>query len=198
MAQHDYFPLFFSMENKNIFIIGGGRVAERRIQRLLEFGAEMTVVSPEVTEKIRQLSDEQAVRWIPQCYREAHLCHETDLNQEAHLSPAADLKQEAYLSPAADLNQEVYLSQAADLNREGYPDFVLACTGDAMLNHKIALFCKEKGIPVNNASCKEDSDFYFPALIRHDGLVFGVSSDGSDHKKVRSVCEKIRRLLQNK
>ena len=28
MAQHDYFPLFFSMENKNIFIIGGGRVAE--------------------------------------------------------------------------------------------------------------------------------------------------------------------------
>ena len=186
MAQHDYFPLFFSMENKNIFIIGGGRVAERRIQSLLEFGAEMTVVSPEVTEKIRQLSDEQAVRWIPQCYREAHLCHETDWNQEAHLSPAADLK------------QEPHLSQVADLNRKGYPDFVLACTGDAMLNHKIALFCKEKGIPVNNASCKEDSDFYFPALIRHDGLVFGVSSDGSDHKKVRSVCEKIRRLLQNK
>lgn len=186
MAQHDYFPLFFSMENKNIFIIGGGRVAERRIQSLLEFGAEMTVVSPEVTEKIRQLSDEQAVRWIPQCYREAHLCHETDLNQEAHLSSAVDLKQEPHLSQVADLNQEVY------------PDFVLVCTNDAVLNHQIALFCKEKGIPVNNASCKEDSDFYFPALIRHDGLVFGVSSDGSDHKKVRSVCEKIRRLLQNK
>ena len=185
-------------------------MAERRIQSLLEFGAEMTVVSPEVTEKIRQLSDEQAVRWIPQCYREAHLCHETDwnqeahlchetdLNQEAHLSSAADLKQEAYLSPAADLNQEVYLSQVADLNQEVYPDFVLVCTNDAVLNHQIALFCKENGIPVNNASCKEDSDFYFPALIRHDGLVFGVSSDGSDHKKVRSVCEKIRRLLQNK
>ena len=172
MAQHDYFPLFFSMENKNIFIIGGGRVAERRIQSLLEFGAEMTVVSPEATEKIRQLSDEQAVRWIPQCYREAHLCHETDLNQEAHLS------------------------SAADLNRKGYPDFVLVCTNDEVLNHQIALFCKEKGIPVTNASCKEDSDFYFPALIRHDGLVFGVSSDGSDHKKVRSVCEKIRDFLK--
>ena len=186
MAQYEYFPLFFSMENKNIFIIGGGQVAERRMQSLLEFGAKMTVVSPKVTEKIRLLSDEQDVRWIPECYREAHLCQETDLNQEAHLSPAADLNQEAYLSPAEDLDQEVY------------PDFVLVCTDDEVLNHQIAMFCKEKGIPVNNASCKEDSDFYFPALIRHDGLVFGVSSDGSDHKKVRSVCEKIRRLLQNK
>ena len=162
MAKDTYFPLFFSMEDKRILIIGGGQVAERRIGSLLEFGPKMTVVSPGITDGIRKWVEENLVSWHPdryQEYREHPLQHENQVSWRR-------------------------------------PDYVLICTNDTELNHRIAMEWKEKGVPVNNASCKEDCDFFFPALIQEEGLVFGVSSDGSDHKKVRRICEKIRSILR--
>lgn len=71
-------------------------------------------------------------------------------------------------------------------------DIVIAATDDADVNHRIAVLCREKKVPVNNASCKEDCDFFFPAVIQEQGLTIGVSSGGNDHKKVAQVCEKLR------
>lgn len=71
-------------------------------------------------------------------------------------------------------------------------DFVLAATDDAVLNHHIAGLCRERGIPVNNASDQADCDFFFPAILQAEGLTVGVSSDGKDHRKVAQVCEKLR------
>lgn len=71
-------------------------------------------------------------------------------------------------------------------------DIVIAATDDAALNHEIVLLCRQKGILVNNASTKEDCDFFFPAILQEDGLTIGVSSSGNDHKKVAAVCEKLR------
>lgn len=74
-------------------------------------------------------------------------------------------------------------------------DLVLAATDDASLNHEIAERCREKKIPVNNASCQADCDFFFPALLQEEGLTIGVCSGGNDHKKVARVCEKLRRFF---
>lgn len=71
-------------------------------------------------------------------------------------------------------------------------DIVLAATDSVVLNHEISKLCKQKGIPVNNASSQEDCDFFFPAILRQDGLTIGVSSGGSNHKKVAKVCERLR------
>jgi len=76
-------------------------------------------------------------------------------------------------------------------------DFVLAATNDAALNHEIAALCRERKLPANNASCKEDCDFFFPAILREGELTIGVSSGGSDHKKVAQACEKLRRFFRN-
>ncbi|KEH93421.1 siroheme synthase [Clostridium botulinum C/D str. BKT12695] len=50
-----YYPLMINIDNKNIVVIGGGTVAFRKVKKLLEFGACVTVISPNVLEKFNSL-----------------------------------------------------------------------------------------------------------------------------------------------
>jgi precorrin-2 dehydrogenase / sirohydrochlorin ferrochelatase len=52
-----YFPMFVNLEEKQCVIIGGGIVAFRKVEALLEFGADITVVAKEVCEQIELLKD---------------------------------------------------------------------------------------------------------------------------------------------
>lgn len=72
-----YFPMFIDLSEKRIVIIGGGKVAERRAETLLKFAEDITVVSPELTEKLKCMTEEKKVRWIPEAVS-AHgrLCKE--------------------------------------------------------------------------------------------------------------------------
>lgn len=54
-----YFPLFFDMQGKNVYVFGGGKIATRRVEILLEFGANVYVVSPEMTEELEKLAGGQ-------------------------------------------------------------------------------------------------------------------------------------------
>lgn len=47
-----YFPLFVNLEGKQIFVYGAGTIATRRMESLLEFGCEITVISPEVSQEV--------------------------------------------------------------------------------------------------------------------------------------------------
>ncbi len=53
-----YYPAFLNLEGKLCVVIGGGRVAERKIKSLLECGARVRVISPEATAGIEKLSEE--------------------------------------------------------------------------------------------------------------------------------------------
>lgn len=44
--QVPYFPLFVSLQNKRILLVGGGAVAARRASVLEPFGAQLTVIAP--------------------------------------------------------------------------------------------------------------------------------------------------------
>lgn len=63
-----YFPLFIDLEGKKILVVGAGHIAERRILTLLSFGAKLTVIAPEATEKIKKLAEEGAIRWQEKCW----------------------------------------------------------------------------------------------------------------------------------
>jgi precorrin-2 dehydrogenase/sirohydrochlorin ferrochelatase/precorrin-6A/cobalt-precorrin-6A reductase len=77
-------------------------------------------------------------------------------------------------------------------------DFVLAAANDREVNHRISLECREKGIPVSVADCKEDSTFFFPAVIVSDKIVAGVSSGGEDHRMAADAAKIIRQALNGK
>ena len=46
-----WFPLFINLENKKILVIGGGKVAAKKIEKILEYGADITVVTENVVEE---------------------------------------------------------------------------------------------------------------------------------------------------
>ena len=64
-----YFPIFLEMTGRRCLVIGGGVVAERKIAGLLEVGAEVTVISPKVTEAISQWSKNNSIQLEGRCYR---------------------------------------------------------------------------------------------------------------------------------
>ena len=46
-----WFPLFVNLENKKVLVIGGGKVATKKIEKILEYGADITVVTENVVEE---------------------------------------------------------------------------------------------------------------------------------------------------
>lgn len=84
------------------------------------------------------------------------------------------------------------------LKNEGFSDFlpffVLGATDNKDVNQQIFELCKKHNIPVNICDNNEKCDFYFPAIIRKDDVVIGVSSDGKNHKKVKDTAAKLRVL----
>lgn len=51
-----YFPLLISIAGKKCVVIGGGKVALRKVVTLLEYGAAVVVVAPEITREIKSLA----------------------------------------------------------------------------------------------------------------------------------------------
>ena len=64
-----YYPVFLNMQSKKVVIIGGGTVAERKAGTLLKAGARVTVVSPELTEKLGNLEQNKIIKHISRGYR---------------------------------------------------------------------------------------------------------------------------------
>lgn len=52
-----YFPMFVELDRRPCLVVGGGKVAFRKIQVLKEFGAEVTVVAPCFIAEIQCIED---------------------------------------------------------------------------------------------------------------------------------------------
>ncbi len=54
-----YFPLFMELKDRDCLVVGGGRVAWRKVKVLMDFGAQVSVVAPEIIPEIRELGPAQ-------------------------------------------------------------------------------------------------------------------------------------------
>ena len=68
-----YYPIFLDLRGRPCLVVGGGEIATRKIEGLLQAGASVTVVSPEVTEIIRDHADAGELRHIKRPYRHGDL-----------------------------------------------------------------------------------------------------------------------------
>ena len=57
-----YFPMFIDIEKKKCLVAGGGTVALRKVRVLLDFGAQITVVAPQIDPQILQLTGNVCVK----------------------------------------------------------------------------------------------------------------------------------------
>ena len=55
MADFPRFPLFVSLSGKTVTVVGAGKIASRRIKVLLEYGARIRVIAPQICAEIRAL-----------------------------------------------------------------------------------------------------------------------------------------------
>lgn len=53
----NYLPLFLEMTGKKFLVFGAGKIAARRTEVLLHFGASITIVSPEISEEMQAVID---------------------------------------------------------------------------------------------------------------------------------------------
>jgi precorrin-2 dehydrogenase/sirohydrochlorin ferrochelatase len=60
---HAGYPVTLRLVGKKVVVVGGGKVAERKVMGLLGTGAEVVVVSPEATEGIQGLHREGRIVW---------------------------------------------------------------------------------------------------------------------------------------
>ena len=149
-----YFPLFVDLEGRQVLVVGGGKIAVRRVRTLLEFGCQITVVSPEVCEELRE-----KVLWKKKRY------DETDLESLGNVGEASRFI------------------------------FVLAAAAPEV-NEKIVCDCRKKKIPVNNASNRDQCDFYFPGIYMKDEMVVGITASGLDHHKAKKVRIAIQKAME--
>lgn len=72
---------------------------------------------------------------------------------------------------------------------------VLAATDSPEVNRRVADFGRREGACVNRADCREDSDFYFPGIVRKGPLVIGVTASGKDHRLAKQVTDSLRKMI---
>ena len=97
-----YYPVLLDIAGKIAVVVGGGPVAARKAIGLLESGARVTVIAPEVVEEIQELIDAGVVEHVARPYKNG------DLAGAAIVVAATD-------SPA--VNREA----AAEAGRTGIP-----------------------------------------------------------------------------
>ena len=130
-----------------MLLIGGGKVALRRAETLARFGAELTVVAPEILPALTPLA-----RCLLRPFRPEDV-------------------------------------------REGYR-LVIAASSDREANRTAGERARALGIPVSVADAKEESTFFFPAVIEGGGIVAGLISEGGhDHRLAARRAAEIREML---
>jgi len=71
----DYYPISLNLTKKQVVVVGGGKIAERKIIGLMEAGATITVISPEITNPLFELSQSGKINWVEKPFTEQDLKH---------------------------------------------------------------------------------------------------------------------------
>ena len=57
-----YYPVNLDIQNRKCLVVGGGSVSTRKVMTLLECGAVVTVVSPDVAEELLELAEKKMIK----------------------------------------------------------------------------------------------------------------------------------------
>jgi precorrin-2 dehydrogenase/sirohydrochlorin ferrochelatase len=68
-----YYPAFLNLKGKIAVVIGGGKVAERKVVSLLKAGSDVKVISPYLTKRIEKEKLRGRIKHIPRQYRKGDL-----------------------------------------------------------------------------------------------------------------------------
>jgi precorrin-2 dehydrogenase/sirohydrochlorin ferrochelatase len=65
-----YYPVFLNLQGKRCLVVGGGEIAGRKVQGLLEAGAVVVVVSPTLTPSLRTLAEQGVIQYAARPFKD--------------------------------------------------------------------------------------------------------------------------------
>jgi precorrin-2 dehydrogenase/sirohydrochlorin ferrochelatase len=68
-----YYPIFVNLENRIVVVVGGGPVSERKTLALIEAGANVVLISPVITNPLKELAESRQIHYIPRPYQSGDL-----------------------------------------------------------------------------------------------------------------------------
>jgi len=70
----DFFPVFMNIQGRQCLVIGGGKVAARKIALLLKAHAQVQVVAPELCREVSEMAKTGQIKHIPRHFEELDIC----------------------------------------------------------------------------------------------------------------------------
>lgn len=170
-----YFPIFIEIEKKKCLVVGGGKVALRKVETLLRYDAQVHVVSREICEEIRALLPLENI-------------------YEGELLPLPDAMHGSAPQGSSGGVNEAPSNAFGKITADHFTGaaLVVAATGSREVNHRVAQFCRERRIPVNVADAPEECTFFFPAVVKKGDISIGVNTGG----KSPAVSSQVRRDIE--
>lgn len=68
-----YCPVAINLTDRKAIVVGGGKIAERKIEALLDAKAKIKVVSPVLTARLKHLSVQRRLAWVSRKVRQADI-----------------------------------------------------------------------------------------------------------------------------
>lgn len=69
----DYLPIFLDLKQQDCLVVGGGSVATRKVKLLLKAQANVSVVSPEISDAIETLVKQGHLHWVQSTFKAEHI-----------------------------------------------------------------------------------------------------------------------------
>jgi siroheme synthase-like protein len=112
-----YYPIFLDVRGRPAVVVGGGKVAERKVRKLLRAGARVRVICPELTPGLARLAAAGRIRVSRRRYRNIELGRPRVKRRSPLLVFAATndpAAQRAVWKDAADAGALVNLADSAE------------------------------------------------------------------------------------
>src|SRR5215216_3668563 len=69
----NYYPIYVNLRGQLCVVVGGGKIAEGKVEGLLTAGAKVKIVSPDLTSYLRRLSKENVIEHLERTYQTGDL-----------------------------------------------------------------------------------------------------------------------------
>lgn len=68
-----YYPIFLSLSGRKCVVVGGGPVALRKARALVEYKADVEIISPELCPELREMAEKGVLQVLPRNYNSGDL-----------------------------------------------------------------------------------------------------------------------------
>lgn len=167
------FPFFMDISGKRGLIIGGGKHAGEKIERLRPYGPKLQVI---------------AEKFLPEI--EAVAC-ENMIGEEMKQANTTNCLEQAM---SVELVKRKFETSDLDV----CPTFVIVATDSREEDRKIAALCRERNILVNVVDDAEFCDFIFPCLIAKGKLSVGICTGGASPNVGIQLKKKVEELIPDR